>query len=203
MFDAPLRQRLDQPLETAAQPLASIGVGANALTGIGFLVGLGAAAAVVAGSWWLALILWLANRTLDGLDGSVARQVGPTRLGGFLDMIADFAIYGALVVALGWSVPDARLACLFVFFTYYLNGAAFLAWSSLVAQRAVSDVGTAHADDERGLNFPAGIAEGAETIAAMSIILLLPSFTAELMWGWAVIVGISVLQRVTLIVTRL
>lgn len=162
-----------------------------------------ATAAVVTDHWWVALVLWLANRTLDGLDGSVARRVGPTQLGGFLDIMADFAVYGSMVVAIGWAVPDARLAALFVFLGYYLNGAGFLAWSSLVAGRAMSAAGTAHADDERSLNFPAGLAEGAETIAAMALILILPAYTTQMMWAWAAIVGTSVVQRIWMIVTRL
>ena len=105
--------------------------------------------------------------------------------------------------AIGWSVPDARLAALFVLLGYYLNGAAFLAWSSLVAERAVSDVGTDHGRDERSLNFPAGLAEGFETIVSMSIILILTPWTAALMWLWALIVGISIVQRFSYIVTGL
>lgn len=203
MFDAPIRQRLDQPLDAVAGSMATRGVSANGLTAFGFVVGMAAAAAVVTGHWWVALILWLTNRTLDGLDGSVARRVGPTQLGGFLDIMADFAVYGSMVVAIGWAVPDARLAALFVFLGYYLNGAGFLAWSSLVAERVISAAGTDHADDERSLNFPAGLAEGAETIVAMALILALPAFAVQLMWGWAVIVATSVVQRIWMIVTRL
>ncbi len=173
------------------------------MTGIGFLVGMGACIAIVAGSWWLALGMWLINRVIDGLDGSVARRVGPTQLGGFLDIMADFAVYGGMVVAIGWAVPDARLAALFVFLGYYLNGAAFLAWSSLVAERAISAAGTDHGDDERSLNFPAGLAEGFETILSMSLILALPQWTVPLLWGWACIVGISIVQRFSYIVTGL
>ena len=203
MFDASIRQRLDQPLDRLATVVSSRGLSANALTAIGFVIGVGACAAVVAGRWWLALGLWLMNRLVDGLDGSVARRAGATRLGGFLDIIADFAIYGGMVVAIGWYVPEARLAGLFVFLGYYLNGAAFLAWSSLVAERALSDQGTDHAGDERSLNFPAGLAEGTETIIAMSVILLLPQLVTELLWVWAAIVGISVIQRTVLIVSGL
>ena len=203
MFDAPIRQRLDQPLDAVAGTIVTRGVTANILTGIGFVVGMAAAAAVVTDHWWVALGLWLANRAIDGLDGSVARRVGPTQLGGFLDIMADFAVYGSMVVAIGWAMPDARLAALFVFLGYYLNGAGFLAWSSLVAGRVISAAGTEHAEDERSLNFPAGLAEGFETILAMALILALPAFAVQLMWVWAVIVAISVVQRIWMILIRL
>ncbi len=203
MFDASVRQRLNHPLDRVAAAIASRGVQPNTLTGTGFLIGVGACVAIVADRWWLALGMWLLNRLIDGLDGSVARRVGPTRLGGFLDIMADFAIYGAMVVAIGWAVPEARVAALFVFLAYYLNGAAFLAWSSLVAENAVSEEGTDHAGDERSLNFPAGLAEGTETIVAMSVILIARDFTVPLMWLWAIIVSISIIQRFSYIVIGL
>ena len=129
MFDASIRQRLDLPLDRTAAAIETRGVHPNTMTGIGFLVGMGACIAVLAGAWWIALGMWLLNRVIDGLDGSVARRVGPTQLGGFLDIMADFAVYSGIVVAIGWAVPEARLAALFVLLAYYLNGAAFLAWS--------------------------------------------------------------------------
>ena len=203
MFDASIRQRLDPPLDRIAAAVATRGVHPNSITGVGFLVGVGTCVAVVADRFWLALGMWLVNRVLDGLDGAVARRIGPTRLGGFLDIMADFAVYGGMVVAIGWAIPEARVAALFVFLAYYLNGAAFLAWSSLVAEKAVSDEGSGHEGDDRSLNFPDGLAEGFETIAAMSLILLLPQWAVPLMWLWAVIVMISVVQRFSYIVVGL
>ena len=203
MFDSSIRQRLELPLDRTAAVIETRGIHPNTMTGFGFLVGVGACIAVVAGAWWIALGMWLVNRVIDGLDGSVARRVGPTQLGGFLDIMADFAVYSGMVVAIGLAVPEARVAALFVLFAYYLNGAAFLAWSSLVAERAVSAAGTAHDRDERSLNFPAGLAEGFETILAMSLILVLPQWTVPLLWGWALIVGISIVQRSTYIISGL
>lgn len=203
MFDAQLRQRLDQPLDSVARTMSDRGIRPNAVTGLGFAVGLAGSVAVVTGHWWIALALWLLNRTLDGLDGSIARRVGPTQLGGFLDIMADFAIYGSMVVAIGWAVPDARLAALFVFFSYYVNGAAFLAWSSLVAEKIISAAGTDHAEDERSLHFPAGLAEGGETVFAMALILAFRPFATPLMWIWAGVVTISAAQRIYMILTRL
>lgn len=168
---------------------------------MGFVVGIAACIAVATDRWILGLVMWLLNRLIDGLDGSVARRVGPTKLGGFLDIMADFAIYGGMVVAIGWAVPDARLAGLVVFLTYYLNGSAFLAWSSLSHEL---DVRGGVRSDGRSLNFPAGLAEGFETIVAMSIILLLPNeWTASAMWLWGVVVSISVVQRVFFVATAL
>lgn len=196
MLDASLRQRLHPALDRIASGLDSTGITPNVITGIGFVVGVGACVAVATNWWILGLVLWLLNRLLDGLDGMLARRVGPTELGGFLDIMADFTIYGGIVVAIGWAVPDARLAALALFLAYYLNGSAFLAWSSLAQRRELEG-------DGRSLHFPAGLAEGTETIVAMSVILLVGSYTRELLWAWTAIVAITVVQRIRFVTINL
>jgi phosphatidylglycerophosphate synthase len=203
MLDASLRHRLQRPLDKASAWLEKRNITPNHLTVIGFLIGVGACLAVAADRWTLGLVLWLLNRLIDGLDGSLARRVGETRLGGFLDIMADFAIYGGIVLALGWAVPEARLAALVVFLAYYLNGSSFLAWSSIVQIRIEADPDAAQSSDGRSLHFQAGLAEGTETILAMSLMLLLPDHTVTLLWIWAGIVGITVVQRVCFVAISL
>lgn len=50
---------------------AHAGITAGAVTPAGLLVGVGACVAAATGTWAAALILWLLNRTLDGLDGAI------------------------------------------------------------------------------------------------------------------------------------
>lgn len=197
MLDASARQRLHQPLNGISAWFEKRNITPNQLTAVGFVIGVGACVAVAADRWILGLVMWLLNRLIDGLDGSLARRIGPTKLGGFFDIMADFAIYGGIVVAMGWAVPDARLAALMLFLAYYLNGTAFLAWSSLAQELDVEG-------DGRSLNFPAGLAEGTETIVVMSVILLLPrEWTATALWLWAAVVAISIVQRVLFVRTAL
>lgn len=195
MFDAAIRSRLEKPLSWLAGPLARVGVAPNMVTGVGFIVGVGACVSIAYERWWLGLTLWILNRLADGLDGPIARRQGPTELGGFFDIVADFAVYGGVLIALGIALPDTRMASLVVFLTYYLSGSSFLAFSSLAATRALEG-------DGRSLNFPAGIVEGAETIAVYIVILAFPSQAVTLLWIWAALVGLTALQRV-LIVARL
>ncbi len=195
MFDASFRRHLTAPLDRVGGVLADRGVAPTSVTLLGLAVGVGACVAVALEQWWLGILLWLVNRLADGLDGPIARHLGPTDLGGFVDIMADFAIYGGMVVAIGFAQPEARVACLALFLGYYLSGSSFLAFSSLATKREV-------AGDGRSLNFPAGLAEGSETIAAYVIILALPAHTELLIWIWTAIVGITFLQRIGY-VTRL
>lgn len=190
VFDTSLRRRLAGPLDGAARRVARAGVGADAVTVAGLVVGLGACVAAGAGWWYLALGLWWGNRLLDGLDGPLARITGATDRGGFLDIVADFVVYGGFVVAVAVAVPDARLACVVLLATYYVSGVAFLAWSSAAERR-----GRSHGD-ERSLHFVSGIAEGTETIVAYTLFCLFPEHAATIAWVFAVLVGVTAIQRI-------
>ncbi|WP_119067544.1 CDP-alcohol phosphatidyltransferase family protein [Rubrobacter indicoceani] len=189
MLDEELRRGAKPFYRPLAGPLAGR-LSANAVTGLGFGVGLVCLVCVAAGTNGLALGLWLVNRLLDGLDGEVARLRGEdSELGSYLDITADFALYGGLLVALAVQHPDARLALVVLFFAYYLNGSAFLALSS-VLERLKAERGT-----ERGLHFRRSLAEGFETVAYGVLVLLLPQHVPLLSWAFAAMVFVSAGQR--------
>lgn len=174
-----------------------MGVTAGAVTAAAFAAGAAACVAAGFGSWWLALGLWIANRTLDGLDGAVARRSGPTELGGYLDLIGDLVVYGAFVVAVAVAVPDARLACAALLAAYYANAGAWLAYSSLAERRRLAG------GDERSLRFVPGLAEGAETYVAYALLCILPRHATTIAWAFAALVALSAAQRIVLAVRTL
>jgi phosphatidylglycerophosphate synthase len=179
-------------LDKAGAYLGDAGVSPLALTGVGWLAGVAACLAVISQHWQLALILWLVNRLMDGLDGPVARRRGATDLGGFLDIVADFSIYGGFVAAIAIAVPDARLACVALLSAYYISGTAFLALSSLLQRRTPTE------GDGRSLRFIGGLAEGTETVAVYVLFCLLPTHAATIAWAFAATVAITAIQRVVL-----
>lgn len=73
---------------------------------------------------------------------------------------------------------------------YYVNGTAFLAFSS-IAERT----GRQH-QDGRSLSFLGGLAEGTETIAVHSLWLIIPTHAGVIAFVWAAVVGLSAAQRV-------
>lgn len=190
VLDRTLRARLAPALDPAARRLAAHGLTANRVTAAAFALGGGACAAAGTRHWLLALGLWLASRVLDGLDGALARVRGPSELGGFLDLVADLAVYGGFAVAVAVAEPDARLACVALAAAYYVNAGAWLAISSLAERRRL------RLGDERSLRFSPGLAEGAETILVYGLFCLLPACAEEIAWGFAAAVALTALQRV-------
>lgn len=199
MLDAPLRRAAAPVLDRVGAWLSDAGVPPLVLTGMGFAAGAGSCLAVVDHSWGWALVLWLSNRALDGLDGPAARHRGPSDLGGFLDIVADFTVYAGFVLAVAVAEPGARLACLALLTAYYVSGTAFLALSSLLERRGTATATSGEPrSDGRSLQFVGGLAEGAETIAAYALLCLLPSYAATIAWWFAAIVAVTAAQRVAL-----
>lgn len=203
MLDGVVRARLDAPLDRVAAVLDRPGVSPDRLSLAGLVLGLGSAVLAALALWPWALAAWLLSRVLDGLDGPLARRRGGgSEAGGFLDICADFAVYGTgvLGVALGSTdalsgervAPAEWTAFLAVLVTYYLNGAALLAFS------AAAERSGARLEDGRTFSFLGGLAEGTETIAVHAVWLLLPGSAWVVAWGWAAVVGVSAVQRVVL-----
>ena len=172
----------------------------------GLALGLGSAGASATQHWWVSLALWLLSRAADGLDGPLARlrrarsahggdgPGGESGAGGFLDITADFIVYGASVVGVAVGAAAGHGApwwpFLLVLLAYYVNGTAFLAFSS-IAERTGRTI-----EDGRSLSFLGGLAEGAETIAVHSLWLLLPAVAWQIALVWAAVVALSAAQRI-------
>ncbi len=193
MLDARARRVLFPGLDAVGGRLAVAGIPALAVTAAGWLAGVAACLSVVAQAWLWALVLWLLNRLLDGLDGPVARRKGASDLGGFLDIVADFSIYAGFILALAIAQPGARLACVALLTAYYLSGTAFLALSSLLERR-----GTTLAADGRSLRFVGGLAEGTETVVVYVLLCLLPGRATLILWLFTAAVAITAAQRIAL-----
>ncbi len=139
------------------------------------------------------MALWLLSRIPDGIDGPLARASGGgTPLGGWADISADLAAYGSFVAGCAIGNPDARVACLVLLVTYYVNGGSLLALSAAATERRIER------PDERTFHFTRGLAEGTETIVVHSLMVLLPAWMPALAWGFAAAVVITIVQRVRL-----
>ena len=129
MFDAKLRPLIDPPLNRAGCALARAGISANMLTFAGLTVWLGAAVAIAFGEVGIGLALILVNRLLDGLDGAVARATAPTALGGYFDIVADFAFYVSIPLGFGIMASVNTLPALVLVASFVLTGVSFLAFA--------------------------------------------------------------------------
>jgi phosphatidylserine synthase len=199
VLDGAARRVLEPGLDRLAAGLDRSWVSPDRITAAGLVLGLGSAGAAALQAWPVALVLWLVSRLADGLDGPLARRrrsrtgEPDAGAGGFFDITADFAVYGAGVLGVAVGTAGAGTGpwepFLLVLLAYYLNGAAFLAFSS-IAERSGRRL-----DDGRSLSFLGGLAEGTETVVVHALWLLFPDQAWRIAVVWAAVVFLSAAQR--------
>lgn len=158
----------------------------------------GAVAAVFAwhGNWITALLAWLANRVLDGLDGSVARVSGrQSDFGGYLDIVVDFVVYAILPLAIAAHAGNTRLwiAASIMLASFYVNAASWMYLSALLEKRGA---GARARGEETSVTMPEGLIGGTETTVLYTLFLLAPGDAMPLFLLTAVLVTITLSQRV-------
>lgn len=197
MFDRLIRPLIDPPLTAAGRALARRGVSAGAVTLAGLVCGLLAGAAVALGAPGVALALIAASRLADGLDGAVARAQASTGtdLGGYLDILADFAFYAALPLGFVLADPAANGAAgAFLLAAFYVNAASFLGFAALAEKRRLETA----ANGRKAFFHATGLLEGSETIAFFVALCLLPAWFAPLAWGFGALCLLTVALRLRL-----
>ncbi|UIJ74166.1 CDP-alcohol phosphatidyltransferase family protein [Aurantimonas sp. HBX-1] len=195
MLDGVLKKRIDPPIAFLAAMLCRQGIGADAVTAAGLVLGLAAAFAIAFGQLWLGLVLILLSRLADGLDGAVARLTRLTDRGGYLDIVFDYIFYGAIPLAFAILDPAANaLAAAVLLTSFYANGASFLAFAVMAEKRGLST----RQRGEKSLYFSTGLAEATETIATFVLFCLLPAHFAVIAYVFAAMTAWTCVSRIRL-----
>ena len=199
MLDKALRQwkerllapLLQTPLQRA-HPLA--------ITLSGFALGLASGAAAACGAYGWGLGLWLLNRLLDGLDGTLARLQGrQSDLGGYLDMLLDVVVYAVVPLGLAFHQGSlqgyAFLALMLA--SFYINLCSWMYLAGLLEKRrkAVRLSRTESTEELTSLTMPSGLIEGSETILFYGLFFLFPQHLVGLFGLMAILVLFSAVQR--------
>lgn len=192
MMDARLNRWWRPPLQHVAAGLKRLGLTADHLTWLGFIVGMGALPLIASARFDLAILAIVLNRLLDGLDGALARLGTPTDRGAFLDISLDFLFYASIPLAFALNNPiHNALAAAVLLFTFVGTGTSFLAFAVLAGQRGLSS----DRFPGKGFYYLGGLTEGAETIGVFVWMCLAPGRFPTLAFGFAVLCLLTVLTR--------
>jgi phosphatidylglycerophosphate synthase len=193
MMDGTGRKIIQPSLDRIGIWLAARGVKADHVTIFACLVGLAAAGLIAVGYMIVALMLIIVSRICDGLDGSVARASRKTDFGGYLDITLDFVFYGAVPLAFVIYDPAANaLAGAALIFSFYVNGASFLAYAIVAEKRGFSTT----ARGVKSIYFTTGLAEASETYIVFGVFCLWPAWFAPVAWVFAAICLYTALSRI-------
>ena len=194
MLDRPARRRLDPLLDRIAARCIARGLSANAVTLIGFGVGLLALLFIAGRHDLIGLLLLLLNRTADGIDGAIARRTQATERGGYLDIVFDFIIYSGVPFAFAVSRPEQALAAAFLVFSFVGTGTSFLAFA--IFKRDAPAMGKA-------FHYLGGLTEGTETIALFVIVLLFPDAFTPAAWIFGTLCWLTTVGRISVAMSAL
>jgi phosphatidylglycerophosphate synthase len=192
MLDAAMRRLVDPPLDRLARVVAALGVPANAITLVGFAVGLAAVPLLAVESYAGALVAIGLNRLADGLDGAVARRGTPSDLGGYLDIVGDFIFYAAVPFGFALARPENALPAAFLILAFVGTGSSFLAYAIMAAKRGLADA----TPTRRSLHYLGGLTEGTETIIAFALFCLLPTAFPILAYIFGALCWLTTVSRV-------
>ena len=193
MFDGALRTAINPAIDRLASRLVAAGATANGTTLAGFALALFAATSIAFGWLWLGLVLILASRLCDGLDGAIAKQTSASDFGGYLDIVLDFAFYGLIPLAFAIFNPAANaVAAGVLLLSFYVNGASFLAFAIIAEKRKL----TTDVRGKKSFFFTTGLAEAGETLAVFAAFCLLPNWFSTIAYIFAAICFWTALARI-------
>lgn len=157
------------------------------------------------------------NRILDGIDGTVARITNrQSDLGGFLDIVFDFTIYGLVPISVTCGAPRNRtvttmLSVQILLCSFFVNNAVLVGIyhvsllsdtqfyiSALVEKYNVRDV-----KHMTSLQMSPALIEGVESTIFFTLMLILPNQLQMLSWLMAAGVFVSIIQRCSWAINKL
>lgn len=192
--DKQLREVKERVLDPVAEWLGRY-MSPMTITLIGGGVGLAAGVVCLQAAYEVGLVLWVANRILDGLDGTIARKTNQqSDLGGYVDIVIDHLVYAAIPIFLAISVGrvEVYIALILMLMSFYVNTAS---WAVLSAILEKHNLGSKAQGEKTTVAMPAGIIEGTETIIGYILFFLFPAYLEWLFLAMAILVGLTVIQR--------
>ncbi|TAM97154.1 MAG: CDP-alcohol phosphatidyltransferase family protein, partial [Rhodanobacteraceae bacterium] len=161
MLDTHARRWVEPAIGITARLLHRAGLSANAVTVLAMLVGVLAALGVAMGWTWTGIaLLWLSG-LLDAADGALARMTRITPFGAILDITFDRVVEIAMIVALAWRYPEARLILVVLAGTIAVAMSLFLSIAAALRNHSV-----------KSFHYAPGLGERTEGFICLSLMIV-------------------------------
>lgn len=171
MFDRQIQNFTQKPLQSIAKLFLKF-ISPNQMTLIGFGFGILMCISIVIDQYLIGILFLFLNRLADGLDGAMARLTAPTPLGGYLDIVLDFLVYGGFVLSFGLTEQNYTFLSMVLLFCYIGTGTTFLAKAAILPSLTHQNQNN---DIPKSFHYAVGLVEGSETIVFMILCLLFPN----------------------------
>jgi phosphatidylglycerophosphate synthase len=123
----------------------------------------------------------------------MARLQTPTPLGGYLDIVLDFLIYGGFVLSFGITEQNNSLLSMVLLFCYIGTGSTFLAKAAILPSLTNQNL---NEEIPKSFHYAVGLVEGTETIVFMVLCLLFPNFFIYFSFIFIILCLITIVFRI-------
>ena len=192
MFDRQIQKYTQEPLQYIAKLFLKF-ISPNHMTLIGFSFGVLMCLSIIIDQYLIAIIFLFLNRLADGLDGTMARLQTPTPLGGYLDIVLDFLIYGGFVLSFGITEQNNMLLSMVLLFCYIGTGSTFLAKAAILPSLTNQNL---NEEIPKSFHYAVGLVEGTETIVFMVLCLLFPNVFIYFSFIFIILCLITIVFRI-------
>ena len=192
MFDRQIQNFTQKPLKYIAKLFIKF-ISPNQMTLIGFGFGILMCISIVIDQYLIGILFLFLNRLCDGLDGAMARLTAPTPLGGYLDIVLDFLVYGGFVLSFGLTEQNYTFLSMVLLFCYIGTGTTFLAKAAILPSLTHQNQNN---DIPKSFHYAVGLVEGSETIVFMILCLLFPNLFVYLSSIFIVLCLITIVFRI-------
>ena len=196
MFDIQLRSLKDKIFDPCCQ-LVPPSIRPLQVTAAAFIAGFLSCYSASHNRILLSIGFWFLNRTLDCLDGALARyRKSASDLGGYFDLLGDFVIYSLIPIAIatGENASSNRWAAVASLeATFHVNNfILFYVAAVLEKKQSIKDTNT---NELTSVMMRPAVIEGAESGLLFTAMLAFPNALEGLCWMMAGLVTIGIIQR--------
>jgi phosphatidylglycerophosphate synthase len=195
MIDAKLNNYLRPYLIFLAKIIIKLNISANIITFLGFFFGLCCFYSIINFYFIGALLFLFLNRFCDGLDGTVARLLGPTDIGAFYDITLDFLFYSLFPIAFIFIDIKNTYAICFLLLSFVSTQTTFLASAWIIEKNKI----LVSTKQKKSFFYIDGITEGFETIICFTLMLLFYESVELITYIFGILCWITSISRLIFI----
>ncbi|WP_070119612.1 CDP-alcohol phosphatidyltransferase family protein [Bacillus marinisedimentorum] len=184
MLDTRARHLVQPAIEKTGRGLLNLGLSANQVTTIAFIIGASSGLFIYLGQpLWAVAVLWLSG-FLDAVDGTMARLTKPSTFGTVLDVSYDRLVEISVILGLAFRYPEAMWALLL------LSVAIIYAMTIFLTVGAVTEK-----SGMKSFYYQPGLAERTEGFVLFTLMILFPEFLVTITLMFLAVEVFTSLQR--------
>ncbi|KUP04517.1 CDP-alcohol phosphatidyltransferase [Bacillus coahuilensis m2-6] len=165
MLDTHARKYVQPSIERTAKSFLTIGLTANAVTVIAFVIGASSGLIYYAGFPILAVaVLWISGY-LDAVDGTMARLTKPSPFGTVMDITFDRIVEISVILGVAFVHPDSMWALLLLSVSIIISMTIFLTVGAISEKQGM-----------KSFYYQAGLAERTEGFILFSAMMLFADY---------------------------